>query len=476
MLISGTISFSLLTHGHVWGDDFASYIMQAKSIVNGNMDEFIRRNAFTINESSAPQGPVAYPWGFPLLLAPVFAIFGMKLIALKAVNIVFYVLFLIALFKLARTRLTDLESLIITALFAFNLNLLEAHDIIGSDISFLFFSTLGIFLVDKFCRQKPSWWDNVLIGAVVFIAYFIRTNGILLVVTLAMVHFIRLLSLRRNKSELLREMKPAAIPYLIFGILFICTSLVFPNGETSYISHFSMFTLPHLWDNVLFYLWLIPEMFRDIPGGVLVYPFLLPFVGISFFASFRRDWPLHTYNLLTLALFIIWPERQGLRFIYPVLPFFFISAMLGMKWVAFHLKLEWQRAASAVLYTLWGALTLVSLAASVQFGWNSFVNNREINGPFDPVSTEMFSFVREKTPSDSVIIFYRPRALRLLTDHDAFMTEDCSYFTKGDYLVISKKVNDVRQVSPDQVTTCNPLVKLEEVFDNRRFTAYKINK
>ena len=77
VLVSGAISFFMLTRGQSWLDDFASYVMQAKSILNGSMVESVRRNGFTVSQSSYPPGPVAYPWGFPLLLTPVYAVFTM---------------------------------------------------------------------------------------------------------------------------------------------------------------------------------------------------------------------------------------------------------------------------------------------------------------------------------------------------------------------------------------------------------------
>ena len=156
VLVSGAISFCLLTRGHSWLDDFAAYIMQAKSILDGTMGEFVRRNAFTVSASSYPPGPAAYPWGFPLLLAPVYAIFGMNALAFKLVNTLFYALFLIVFFGLARTRLTDVESLLLTAALAFNPALLMAHDQISSDIPFLFFCTLGIYLAEKFSVGQMS--------------------------------------------------------------------------------------------------------------------------------------------------------------------------------------------------------------------------------------------------------------------------------------------------------------------------------
>ena len=94
---SFVISFFLLTRGQSWAsDDFAAYIMQARSIVNGNMVEYVRLSTFTISEtisSSIFYGSITYPWGFPLLLSPIYALFGPKMIALKLVCVFCYLFF-----------------------------------------------------------------------------------------------------------------------------------------------------------------------------------------------------------------------------------------------------------------------------------------------------------------------------------------------------------------------------------------------
>jgi len=533
VLISSTISFCVLTRGQTWLDDFASYIMQAKSILNGTMAEFVRRNAFTVNQSSYPPGPAAYPWGFPLLLSPVYAVFGMNALALKLVNTLFFGLFLIVFFGLARTRLTDVESLLLTAALAFNPALLLAHDQILSDIPFLFFCALGIFLIDRFtrqmsfpygdamrgdfpcterrtvCRSNPLSSEEsprstrdchaakeqerrlarvprpvqamtplmgIAIGAVIFAANFIRTNGILLLIPLALAQWIQLWPQRRNKTSLLAALKPAIAPYLTFGLLFAIQTLTFPDGQSSYLSHFSMFTPQHLWDNFIYYFWLPSSAFDQLPVGVVLYPLLLIFVIVSAVSRRSRDLPIHAYSLATIALFILWPERQGLRFIYPILPFLFIFAFDGMKLAAARLKTDWRKSAEMVLTGFWLVLTVISLGVSFTFARDNLAADRAINGPFDPVSTEMFAFVREKIPAKSVVIFFKPRAMRLFTDRDSFMTERCADFIKGDYLALSEKVGDNGQIPPEEAANCNPLVKLEKVFHNKRFTVYKINQ
>lgn len=469
VLLSGAISFCLLTRGNSWLDDFASYIMQAKSILDRSMDEFVRRNAFTVNTSSYPPGPAAYPWGFPLLLAPVYAIFGMSALAFKLVNILFYALFLVVLFALARTRLPNVESLLLTAALAFNPALLLAHDQIISDIPFLFFCTLGIFLIDRCTRQIPALWLGVGTGAAIFAASFTRTNGILLLIPLALGQFIRFWPQRRF------ELKPTLIPYLTFGLLFAVQAVIFPNGQESYLSHFSMFTPERLWENFVYYLWLPSWVFREIPFGATLYPLLLAFVVLSVIKHGMRDLPIHAYSLATMTLYILWPERQGLRFIYPILPFLFIFALDGMNLTAARLKTDWQKPVGMILRSSWLLLIAISFGLSFGYARENLAADRAINGPFDPVSAQMFEFVREKTSPQSVIIFFRPRALRLFTDRDSFMTERCTDLPKGDYLALSEKVGDNGQIPPETVGTCET-VKLEQVFNNRRFTIYEIIK
>ena len=138
------------------------------------------------------------------------------------------------------------------------------------------------------------------------------------------------------------------------------------------------------------------------------------------------------------------------------------------------LKKDLQNFAQSVLRGFLGLVLLVCLGLSALSAYQITVGGREINGPFDLYSKQMYAFVREKTAADSVIIFVRPRALRLFTDRDAFMTENCSDLVKGDYVILHLKMEANGQVSPEQVNSCNPNLRLDEVFRNKRFLAYKI--
>lgn len=469
VLTAAVLSFAMLRRGHPWWGDFASYVMQAQAILNGEMDEFVRRNAFTVQNSSYPPGPVAYPWGYPLLLAPVVAVFGVHTLALKLVGIAFYALFLVVFFLLARTRLTEGESLLLTGVLAVNPTLLQANDLILSDIPFLAVSTLAVLLMDRWSKQSPGFLLGLAIGLTLFLAVFLRTNGLLLFVPLIVWLLIQTWP---DWKLLLRRLLP---PLGAFALLNLAASRFFPNGQGSYLSHFSMFNLPHLWENFWFYLWLPSWTFNGITAGGIFYPLLAVFLLFSVFARRKRDLAIHVYSLVTLGLFIVWPERQGLRFIYPVLPFLFLFACDGMNLVIKRLPAGWQALAPRAVSGFWSVLLLLSLAASAHLAWSNLAEGRAINGPFDEISYDLYEFIRDETPANAVIIFARPRVLRLFTNRDSFQTTRCEDLPKADYAAIHEKIGNAGQIPPEQITAC-PGVTLQEVFNNRRFTVYRINR
>jgi hypothetical protein len=468
VLISSTLSFFLLTRGHVWPDDFAGYLLQARSLLAGNMGDFILHNNFTIQNSSYPPGPVAYPWGFPLLLAPVYALFGLNPLWLKLVEIIFYAVFLVSFFFLAQTRLPQSEALLLGGVFSVLPAMLAANDLIQSDIPFLACSTLSLVLMQKLPRGKIGW--GLASGVSIFMSFSLRTNGILLLAPLLICLW------QAFGADWQHMWKKAVTPLLVFGGMLLIQAILLPGGQETYFSHFSMFTLPRLWENVQYYAWLPGLVFERLPGWNVLYFILLVFLAIGLSQHARRDAFLYIYGLLTLLLFIVWPEHQGLRFVYPLLPVLFIGALDGMLLTIGWLKAGWQKNALFIVRGYWGLILVAGLFVSASSAYNNMAHARDINGPFDLYSKQMYNFIREQTPAKSIIIFMRPRALRLFTDRDAFMTENCEDLDKGDYVALHEKVGDIGQISPDLVTTCNPSVRLEEVFNNKRFSIYKILK
>ena len=54
------------------------------------------------------------------------------------------------------------------------------------------------------------------------------------------------------------------------------------------------------------------------------------------------------------------------------------------------------------------------------------------------------------------------------------MSMECDRMLKGDYIAISKKVDENQQIPAEQIDECN--LSLDKVLENRRFIVYEIQK
>jgi hypothetical protein len=119
-------------------------------------------------------------------------------------------------------------------------------------------------------------------------------------------------------------------------------------------------------------------------------------------------------------------------------------------------------------------VTIFFLITSSQYAYANLQNDRAINGPYDPYSREVYNYIKEKTTAESVIVFFKPRAMRLMTEHDTLMSMECDRILKGDILVLSRKVGRNQQIPPEEIASCN--LPLNEVLSNNRFIVYEIQK
>lgn len=463
---------SRLTRGHEWGDDFASYIMQARSILNGDTQEFVERNAFTIFESSEQIGPVAYPWGYPLALAPAYAIKGNSPLGLKLPGLLFFAGFLVSLYLLTANRLTRAESLLLVSLFAFNPMLIEFLDHILSDIPFLFLSTLALVLMkdgDRPDRYGPLW-----LGAVIAAAFFVRTTGILLLASYLVVQTFAVWRQRADRVALQSTLKRVLTVSTTFALLWAAYALLFPGGGESYFAQYEDFQLETVSGFASGYFGLFSLFFGESTGWRYLYYIVLIFAVIGAWVR-RKDEPVFIiFFALWMLLLVTWPFWQGPRFIFPLLPIFIYFAFHGMQRVIHALPAAYQRAGNGVSFAFWLVIIGIFLFDSGASAYDNLRNDRVINGPYDPVSREVYSFIQEETPPDSVVVFFKPRAMRLMTGRDTLMINECKGIPKGDYVVLSKKVGENNQVPPEQIAACN--LSLKEVFDNRRFVIHQILK
>ena len=158
-------------------------------------------------------------------------------------------------------------------------------------------------------------------------------------------------------------------------------------------------------------------------------------------AALHYDEDFHslTYVGLTLLLLILWPERQGLRYMYPLLPFLIYFGYRGMQTTALALAERYRRGGERLTRAVWVVVVALFIAASFDIARANVAHQRvPEDGPFDPVSTELFEWIRTRTPAESVVAFYKPRAMSVMTGRHAVLIDRCDQLGNADYVVIRR--------------------------------------
>ncbi|HUF00092.1 MAG TPA: hypothetical protein VMN99_12615, partial [Anaerolineales bacterium] len=319
ILVSLIIGASTLTRGHQWGDDFAWYILQAGSILNGTTEEFMEQSAFTNDQSTTHLGPLAYPWGYPLILVPVYAIKGISPLALKLPGLFFYAGFLICLYLLLKPRLTRTESLLLVSVFAFNPLLILFLDQILSDIPFLFFSTLSLLLMTR--EGKRSALHPVGIGAAIFFTTFLRVTGILLLGCFLIVEFFKLLKNRKDRTTVMEIIRDSFIVCFVFLLLWITSVVLFPSGGESYFSQYSEL-IETAKGFAAAYFHVFSLFFGASQGWKYLYYVVLAFFLWGAWERRKKEPIFLLFFGLWMIVHITYPYWQGARYIFPLLPIF----------------------------------------------------------------------------------------------------------------------------------------------------------
>ncbi len=498
IILSGILGYATLTKGHDWGDDFASYLMQAQSIVEGTTHKFMEENRFTIEKSTNRRlGPVAYPWGMPVLLAPLYRLFGLNLLALKSLSVVCYVLFLAAIAFFLSPRHSCLYFLLLVSLFALNPQILSFLDEILSDIPFMFFSTTSVFLIGRILIERrpliSPLADRLLLGVFFAASTFIRINGVLLVPAAFGAQVFSLLqaesvteTLRSDRSSpihrlvsyLRSETKNALIhasPYASFIGLALIWYHIFPAGETSHLSYFVLSSPRVVYQHLTSYFTLPAEFFSGAPYPHIIYRATLPFLAAGVIKSLYRDFPMFLYALFTVLLYASLPFNAALRYFYPLFPFYVHFVFVGLQWFSETLGGLRARLVQGLSVGLFAVVTVCFLQSAAHQALANIQAHRAVSsGPFTETSQNLFSFVRENTAEDSVIVFFKPRAMRMLTNRRSVQLDNPSELSLGSHLCIYLRKEAYSQLPQSTVEQLVRDGKLTLMYSNSDFRLYQI--
>ncbi|MDQ6669383.1 MAG: hypothetical protein M3069_01225 [Chloroflexota bacterium] len=407
LALVGGIFFLTLRPGQDWslGDDFAQYILHARNIAEARA---YASTGYIYNPDLAVIGPPAYPPVFPLALAPVWAVFGLNLLAMKTLVVAFFVGALALASELMRPALSPLERGAIIAIVGLNPYFWDFKDAILSDFPFMFFAFAALVVAARLTHSRSApapLWQAACLGCALYLAYGTRVAGIALAV--AVVAF-DVLTLRRLRRATL-------VALVIFGALAGAQQLLIP-GVDAYLGQlaFDPAALPPL---LLANAGALGAAFSSLwtaePSSPLALGALLAAAAVvagGYLLQIKRDFTIvEVLGPAYLALIVAWPHGHELRFLFPLVPLAVYYGWLGLRALPIPDRLRVQ-IARPLFGGLVAAVLLAYAARYVGFDYGPIRS-----GIAAPDTQALFAFVRDQTNPADVIVFRRPRALALFT-------------------------------------------------------------
>ncbi len=477
-------AFSVTAGVNDWGDDFAGYINEGMAIADGRFDgqtalNYQQHPTPTTREST--DGKLIYAWGYPLAQALIYRIVGFDRTDYSSV--IWYKIPLVlslallggVLYLFFRRRFRWETALFLALLFCANGELYAAINRLYSDIPFLFLSCLTLLLMECYADGK-SRTLGLAYGFALWLTHETRLNGLTICAVALTGHLFRL-----GTAGIRREGWRALLPYATFVALTVISERLWLAPATANISEVGAATSAQIHEHVRYYWNMVFRYFSDMPGmTVSVVGYVM--AGLCLIGALTRGIArenLHLTFLLagTLAVVVMLPYTQGLRYLYNVLPIMLMYVVYGGQILlekTAHKARGMKRAATvglALIYVVAAELLFFPCAAQITRDYINLTHwgGKDENDVYTDEAVEVYRYIRANTPEEAVIAFAKPRALYLNTGRNSFRPGVNGHeVTDADYFLFCKlKYGDFSEVDPNTVQGT-------PVLENEWFTLYEI--
>ena len=457
----GFFSFCTLSSGHTFiSDDYAAYLLEAFSIANGDFDEQVKRNYILhpspISDEANQEQELVYVWGYPLMLAPIYKVFGFDRTDYH--SLVYYALPTAVsfaglgafMFLFMRRRFGWSAALLLTVLCCLNIHVFWDTGSIQTDIPFFMLSVLLYLLVEIYLSSNHRVFWGVLLGMAMWLTHETRLNGMTVCAAVAAAHLFFFVKERQEKDQ-----KPSAwvqlLPYLVFGALVLITEYLWLRPATSNMSDFGDSTQKSFVTNITYYIrmmheWLDTFWFygdlRRYNGPYMMYITMALCLLGMIVHGIRHNTHLTVLLLGTLAVLVSLPYVQGHRYLFNIMPLIILFAAYGLQ---FLFKLLTGKFKEPFRKGIAGVLWIVSVLGCIgpiryihaysRSMYQIRGNPKAITDTYSDESIAMYHYIQENTAEDCTIAFIKPRSLYLNTlrmgfnpEENGHVLEDADYF------------------------------------------------
>jgi hypothetical protein len=482
-LICLPVFFINIKSSHDWGDDFAQYILQAKNIVNGLPQQ---QTGYLYNPEFLELGPPTSPVGFPLLLAPMYAIFGNSIEHFNLYISLFLFSFALLMFRFLNKHYSVLISIILVAAFVYNPYTLKFKTEIMSDIPF---SLLLLGCIMMYQNEKPfTYIKSILLMLCIGFLISIRNIGIVFLFALVLDSLINLYCNRnRYKQKEFNYKNVLTLVVIALGglsIYVLLNKVIFKASGEGIFAYSYLLDFERLWyfirlnlSNYMLELRAFLAGWYDYePGqfiGFLSGSMLFTFVVLGMIKKLTEKIDFMTiFTVVYLTAIVVYPfTKAGFRLLLPLIPYLLFYCVQGISSINIKSGLK-----PNMLAIMLAAVLLLSYQKGLS---NIFVNEKKVlQGPLDGSGKEAFYYVKKNTPADARFNFVRARAFALYAARECMSHRpnqslaeiDRSNNKFGvDYILINNEISD---------DSIKAYVKIHEnhwnqVWSNDKYSLYK---
>lgn len=485
--VSFLLCIGVIYSGKSWGGDFSQYFAQARAIATGTIPEWYEKNIFIIDHSCVI-GADVYPWMWPLMIAPFYAMYHcLPVMLLKVYESVFVAAGVALLVCFLHRRISLSKVVFLTSFISLNYVYLMDVNSVEADLISFFWGMAALNFIDLYLRERKTLQREeaasrtraglyaVLSGIGICCAVMTKTLCEGLLLALAAYDLVCagkfLISRKKRNHGWQRDVSILLLPYLSYALsMKLSNALLLPSGG-SYQDYFT-FSLWRFQNGIRWYFGIFQSFFgsgvRPIVSVIVCACGTLLLVLTAFGIVLKRKEELYYgFYVCGMILMLLFYDYYRSSFVLTFFPLMVLFSYYAVSWILERVRPVWirsiVRAVALSILIMIAAQTLTAVYA-VQ------VRDYSMDDVMNEETQETFAYIRSNLNSENVVYFLKPRVLYYYTDVFAYYWDDDNpeRLALADYVLMS-----VYNEQPGIQQVLDSSGNYQCVFQNSRFALYQ---
>ena len=431
-LVALAFSVALLYPGKSWGGDFSQYLAQSRAIATGTLDEWYEKNSFIIDHSYEGLGADVYPWMYSLIVLPLYLLTNdFSYPVLKILSVLFFSGAVFFMTQLFCRKVRHSVALFAALFISVNLSYAFSNNACDADVPVIFFTMLALNMTDLHLNReeegKSGLWVAFLSGLSIFLAVQTKTLAMALLLALPVCDVMRLRRIPAGKADRTAYFCRHAVPYVTYAVCSGLIDLTLPRAGGTYRGYFALSPevvkrgMDFYFDATAgFFGGDVRPIIHAISIVLAVIVLILSLAGMV--RNFRRDDHLIVYTCGSVVMLLLYDFYRA-NFIYSLFPVILMEALSAGD----HLlsRIDGEQHFVRNLFTGAALIDLTMCAvASLTISGAIHFKGFHINEAATEDAMDMYAYVREHLPEDSVVWFFKPRVLYYYTGVYSYIQDD----------------------------------------------------